>query len=69
MKVSEAEDKNPWSKLPFLFFLESVIIESDVMKILKSSQNKDLNDITDAWFLVLFLLLAGEKKTPKSGQL
>ena len=69
MKVSEAEDKNPWSKLPFLFFLESVIIESDVMKILKSSRHKDPNDVTAARFLVLFLLLAGEKKTPKTGWL
>jgi hypothetical protein len=38
---------------------------------LKLSQNKkDLTDITAAPFLVLFfLMLAAEKKTPKTGQL
>ena len=38
--------------------------------LLKSLRNKkDLNDITAARFLVCFLLLAAEKKTPKKGQL
>ena len=38
--------------------------------LLKLSRNKkDLNDVTAAPFLVFFLLLAAEKKTPKTGQL
>ena len=41
-----------------------------IKMILKSLQNKkDLNDFTAARFLVFFLLLAAEKKTPKTGQL
>ena len=37
---------------------------------LKLSQNKkDPNDVTAALFSVVFLLLAAEKKTPKTGQL
>ena len=37
--------------------------------MLKLSRNKkDLNDVTAAPFLVFFLLLAVEKKTPKTGQ-
>ena len=40
------------------------------IRLLKSSRNKkDLNDVTAAPFLVFFLLLAAEKKTPKTGQL
>ena len=35
--------------------------------MLKLSRNK--NDITAALFLVVFLLLAAEKKTQKTGQL
>ena len=36
--------------------------------LLKLSQNKkDLNDVTAALYLVCFLLLAAEKKTPKWG--
>ena len=42
----------------------------DNIMLLKSSQNKkDLNDVTAAPFSVFFLLLAAEKKTPKTGQL
>ena len=41
-----------------------------VLKHLKLSRNKkDLNDVTAAPFLVVFLLLAAEKKAPKTGQL
>ena len=36
--------------------------------VLKLSPNKDLNDITAALLWVVFLLLAAEKKTPKTGQ-
>ena len=37
---------------------------------LKSSGNKkDLNDVTAVPFSVFFLLMAAEKKTPKTGQL
>ena len=40
------------------------------LKLLKSLQNKkDLNDVTAAPFSVVFLLLAAEKKIPKTGQL
>ena len=38
--------------------------------LLKLSRNKkDLNDVTAAPFLVFFLLLVAEKKTPKMGKL
>ena len=36
---------------------------------LSSGNKKDLNDVTAAPFLVFFLLLAAERKTPKTGQL
>ena len=40
------------------------------MELLKSLRNKkDLNDVTVALFLMFFLLLVAEKKTPNTGQL
>ena len=50
-----------------IFFSCTII---DILFALKSSRNKkDLNDVTAAPFSVFFLLLAAEKKTPKTGQL
>ena len=47
-----------------------VMWKSPTKILLKLLQNKkNLNDVTAARFLVFFLLLAAEKKTPKTGQL
>ena len=46
------------------------LFRGSFLLLLKSSRNKkDLNDVTAAPFLVVFLLLAAEKKTSKMGQL
>ena len=50
--------------------IEKIKILEAVLDLLKSSRNKkDLYDVTAAQFLVFFLLLIAEKKTPKTVQL
>ena len=59
-----------WTRKPWGTFTNYVDNFVAFFDHLKSSRNKkDLKDVTAAPFSVFFLLLAAEKKTPKTGQL
>ena len=58
------------SNLHIFFSKLDLLTRIRFLKFLKLSQNKkDLNDVTAVLFSVLSLLLAAEKKTPKTKEL